>query len=118
VRHLGEAPRGVGGLGDGRRRPAIGEGPMVEEAARRVARQLRAVAGMVWGQSLHEEGGGALLRDPHQRRYSMKEWCSTSASRCHTQFLHQNHVLIVCMTQNQLFHTYGQKGSQITNCHE
>jgi hypothetical protein len=30
----------------------------------------------------------------------------------------QNHVLIVCMTQDQLFHTYGQKCSQIINCHE
>jgi hypothetical protein len=37
---------------------------------------------------------------------------------CHTQFLHQNQVLIICMTQDQLFHTYGQKGSQITTCHE
>jgi hypothetical protein len=25
---------------------------------------------------------------------------------CHTRFLHQNQVLI-CMTQDQLFHTYG-----------
>jgi hypothetical protein len=33
---------------------------------------------------------------------------------CHTQFLCQNQVLIVCMTQDQLFHTYGQKCSQIT----
>jgi hypothetical protein len=32
--------------------------------------------------------------------------------------LHQNQVLIVCMTQDQLFHTYGQKVSQITKCHE
>jgi hypothetical protein len=37
---------------------------------------------------------------------------------CHTRFLCQNQVLIVCMTQNQLFHTYGQKCSQITKCHE
>jgi hypothetical protein len=29
-----------------------------------------------------------------------------------------NKVLIVCMTQDQLFHTYGQKCSQITKCHE
>jgi hypothetical protein len=29
--------------------------------------------------------------------------------RCHTQFLCQNQVLIVCMTQDQLFHTYGPK---------
>jgi hypothetical protein len=28
---------------------------------------------------------------------------------CHTRFLYQNHVLIVCMTQNQLFHTYNPK---------
>jgi hypothetical protein len=28
---------------------------------------------------------------------------------CHTQFLCQNQVLIVCMTQDQLFHTYGPK---------
>jgi hypothetical protein len=28
---------------------------------------------------------------------------------CHTRFLCQNHVLIVCMTQDQLFHTYGPK---------
>jgi hypothetical protein len=30
---------------------------------------------------------------------------------CHTQFLCQNQVLIVCMIQDQLFHTYGQKCS-------
>jgi hypothetical protein len=36
---------------------------------------------------------------------------------CHTQFLCQNRVLIVCMTQDQMFHTYGQKGSQKTKCH-
>jgi hypothetical protein len=28
---------------------------------------------------------------------------------CHTRFLCHNQVLIVCMTQDQLFHTYGQK---------
>jgi hypothetical protein len=37
---------------------------------------------------------------------------------CHTQFLCQNQVLIVWMTQDQLFYTYGQKGSQISKCHE
>jgi hypothetical protein len=37
---------------------------------------------------------------------------------CHTRFLYQNQVLIVCMTQDQLFHTYGQTGSQIAKCHE
>jgi hypothetical protein len=37
---------------------------------------------------------------------------------CHTRFLCQNQVLNVCMTQDQLFHTYGQKCSQITKCHE
>jgi hypothetical protein len=37
---------------------------------------------------------------------------------CHTRFLCQNQVLIVCMTQDQLFHTYGQKCSQITKCHK
>jgi hypothetical protein len=31
--------------------------------------------------------------------------------------LSQNRVLIVCMTQDHLFHTYGQKCSQITKCH-
>jgi hypothetical protein len=36
----------------------------------------------------------------------------------HTRFLCQNQVLIICMTQDQLFHTYGQKCSQITKCHE
>jgi transposase InsO family protein len=36
---------------------------------------------------------------------------------CHTQFLCQNRVLIVCMTHDQMFHTYGQKWSQITKCH-
>jgi hypothetical protein len=35
---------------------------------------------------------------------------------CHTWFLCQNRVLIVC-TQNQMFHTYGQKCSQVTKCH-
>ncbi len=28
---------------------------------------------------------------------------------CHIQFLCQNQVLIVCMTQDQMFHTYGPK---------
>jgi hypothetical protein len=28
---------------------------------------------------------------------------------CHTRFLCQTQVLIVCMTQDQLFHTYGPK---------
>jgi hypothetical protein len=36
---------------------------------------------------------------------------------CHTRFLCQNRVLIVCMTKNQMLHTYGQKCSQITKCH-
>jgi hypothetical protein len=36
---------------------------------------------------------------------------------CLTRFLCQNRVLIVCMTQDQLFHTNGQKCSQITKCH-
>jgi hypothetical protein len=36
---------------------------------------------------------------------------------CHTWFLCQNRVLIICMTQDQMFHTYGQKGSQKTKCH-
>jgi hypothetical protein len=40
-----------------------------------------------------------------------------ASSRCHTRFLCQNRVLIVCMTQDQMFHTYGQKCSQIINCH-
>jgi hypothetical protein len=39
-------------------------------------------------------------------------------AKCHTRFLCQNQVLIVCMTQDQLFHTYSQKCSQITICHE
>jgi hypothetical protein len=30
-------------------------------------------------------------------------------SICHTQSLYQNQVLIVCMPQDQLFHTYGPK---------
>jgi hypothetical protein len=38
--------------------------------------------------------------------------------RCHTRFLYRSQVLIVCMTQDQLFHTHGQKCSQITKCHE
>jgi hypothetical protein len=33
---------------------------------------------------------------------------------CYTWFLCQNQVLIVCMTQDQLFHTYVQKCLQIT----
>jgi hypothetical protein len=37
--------------------------------------------------------------------------------KCHTQFLCQNRVLIICMTQDQMFHTYGQKSSQKTKCH-
>jgi hypothetical protein len=39
-------------------------------------------------------------------------------SGCHTWFLCQNQILIVCMTQDQLFHTYNQNCSQITKCHE
>jgi hypothetical protein len=31
------------------------------------------------------------------------------SQQCHTRFLCQNQVLIVCMIQNQLFHTYGPK---------
>jgi hypothetical protein len=30
-------------------------------------------------------------------------------SECHSQFLCQNQVLIVCMTQDQWFHTYDPK---------
>jgi hypothetical protein len=37
---------------------------------------------------------------------------------CHTWFLCRNQVLIVCMTQDQLFHTYDQKCSLITICHK
>jgi hypothetical protein len=37
---------------------------------------------------------------------------------CHTQFLCQNQELIICMTKDKLFHTYDQKGSQKTKCHE
>jgi hypothetical protein len=37
---------------------------------------------------------------------------------CHTRILHQNQVLIVCITQDQLFHTYDQKCSQVTKCHD
>jgi hypothetical protein len=37
---------------------------------------------------------------------------------CHTRFLCQNQILIICMTQDQLFHTYGQKCSQIAKCYE
>jgi hypothetical protein len=29
----------------------------------------------------------------------------------------QNRVHIVCMTQDQMFHTYDQKCSQVTKCH-
>jgi hypothetical protein len=36
----------------------------------------------------------------------------------HTQFLCQNQVFIVCMTQDQLFHIYDQKCSQIFKCHK
>jgi hypothetical protein len=37
---------------------------------------------------------------------------------CHTQFLCQNQVLTIGTTQDQLFHIYNQKCSQITKCHE
>jgi hypothetical protein len=43
--------------------------------------------------------------------------CQLKLARCHTRFLCQNRVLIVCMTQDQMFHIYGQKGSQKTICH-
>jgi hypothetical protein len=62
----------------------------------------------------------------HQLLYIMEAlgWLHLGDSRhllwvrvntCHTWFLYQNHVLIICMTQYQLFHTYHQKCSQITN---
>jgi hypothetical protein len=51
----------------------------------------------------------------NQHNVKIKVMCS---DRCHTRFLCQNQVLIVCMTHDQLFHTYGQKCSQITKCHE
>jgi hypothetical protein len=34
-------------------------------------------------------------------------WRMVPGGECHTQFLCQNQVLIVCMIQDQLFHTYG-----------
>jgi anthranilate/para-aminobenzoate synthase component II len=37
--------------------------------------------------------------------------CQNIIISCHTRFLCQNQVLIVCMTEHQLFHTYGQKVS-------
>jgi hypothetical protein len=39
-------------------------------------------------------------------------------AKCQTQFLCQNQVLIICMTQDQLFHRYSQQCSQITKCHK
>jgi hypothetical protein len=45
--------------------------------------------------------GGGRLQD--------LKWVHIVTTTCHTQFLCQNHVLIICMTQDQLFHTYGQK---------
>jgi hypothetical protein len=45
-------------------------------------------------------------------------YLDSGASFCHTRFVCQNQVLIVCMTQDQLFHTYDQKCSQITKCHK
>jgi hypothetical protein len=47
--------------------------------------------------------------------FPLVDWCRPS---CHTQFLCQNQVLSVWMTQDELFHTYGQKCSQITKYHE
>jgi hypothetical protein len=41
-----------------------------------------------------------------------------SLAYCHARLLYQDQVLIICMTQDQLFHTYGQKCSQITKCHK
>jgi hypothetical protein len=40
-----------------------------------------------------------------------KESLLITKTNGHTRFLCQNQVLIVCMTQDQLFHTYGQKCS-------
>jgi hypothetical protein len=40
-----------------------------------------------------------------------KESLLITKTNSHTRFLCQNQVLIVCMTQDQLFHTYGQKCS-------
>ncbi len=48
---------------------------------------------------LHPEGSAS------QELHSGGYW----VQNCHTQFFCQNQVLIVCMTQDQLFHTYGPK---------
>jgi hypothetical protein len=59
-----------------------------------------------------------LVQLQHEYGVHQVHEMSRSIGECHTRFLHQNHVLIVCMTQDQLFHSYGQKGSQITKCHK
>jgi hypothetical protein len=46
------------------------------------------------------------------------ELCGSLKGKCHTRFLCQNQVLIICMAHDQLLHTYGQKCSQKSNCHE
>jgi hypothetical protein len=48
------------------------------------------------------------------RGRSMTTPIRMTTATCHTRFLCQNQVLIACLTQDQLFHTYDQKCSQIT----
>jgi hypothetical protein len=60
-----------------------------------------------WEASMERDSAALCLKDAKDR-----------VALCHTRFLCQNQVLIVCMTQDQLFHTYGQNCSQITKCQE
>jgi hypothetical protein len=55
-----------------------------------VAEEAAGVVGAAWGMEVNVEVVGAT-------------------HGCHTLFLCQNQVLIICMTQDQLFHTYSPK---------
>jgi hypothetical protein len=51
------------------------------------------------------------LSGPHISKWMAVTYSIEAVGRrtCHTRFLCQNQVLIVCMTQDKLFHRYGPK---------
>jgi hypothetical protein len=73
-----------------------------------------------WGGWLQPWAARARAHDGAPRPSVVAHRCSSFHKPwwCHTRLLCQNRVLIVFMTQDHLFHTYGQKCSQITKCHK
>jgi hypothetical protein len=63
------------------------------------------------------KGSGVYTFQIHGQVYHQLDQL-VHGQECHTHFLWENQVLIACMTQDQLFYTYGQKCSQITKCPE